>query len=257
MKTFLSTLNICLIFLTLSFFNTGCQEPIKPYGNPAASGFHLEQSDAKAIAIADSVMAKMGGRKAWDETRFISWDFFGSRQLLWDKKENRVKITSARDKYELVLNMDDDSGMLKLRDTLQTNPDSLKKYLTKGKEIWINDSYWLVMPFKLKDSGTTLKYVREDSTEAGGFADVLELTFADVGVTPENKYEVYVDKKSGLVTEWAFFPTANDSIPRFKTPWRKYKKHGQILLSEERSENYSLKPVAVLSEVKAGTFDLK
>lgn len=225
------------------------------YGNPPAPGFNEAGSDANAIAIADEVMEAMGGRKAWDETRYISWDFFGMRQLLWDKIGNRVRIVSEKDQYEMVLDMNDDSGILKLKGETQNHPDSLKKYFQKGKEIWINDAYWLVMPFKLKDSGVTLKYLRQDSTEAGRLADVLQLTFEEVGVTPENKYEVYVDKESRLVTEWAFFPTATDSIPRFKTPWRTYKKHGDILLSEDRSEKYSLKPVKVYDQLDETIFD--
>lgn len=46
------------------------------------------------------------------------------------------------------------------------------------------------MPYKLKDSGVTLKYKGEGQTEEGEPAQVLVLTFKDVGVTPQNKYEV-------------------------------------------------------------------
>ena len=50
--------------------------------NPAAEGFNLEASDEKAIALADEVMEAMGGRKNWDATRYIRWNFFGRRTLL-------------------------------------------------------------------------------------------------------------------------------------------------------------------------------
>jgi hypothetical protein len=32
--------------------------------------------------------------------------------------------------------------------------------LRKGKNWWINDAYWLVMPWKLQDPGVTLSYVK-------------------------------------------------------------------------------------------------
>ena len=38
-----------------------------------------EVSDPKAIEIANKVMAAMGGEKAWNDTRHITWNFFGVR----------------------------------------------------------------------------------------------------------------------------------------------------------------------------------
>ncbi len=49
--------------------------------NAPAEGFNAADSDTKAIAIAiaDEVMSTMGGRKNWDDTRYITWRFFGFR----------------------------------------------------------------------------------------------------------------------------------------------------------------------------------
>ncbi|MEX2336494.1 MAG: hypothetical protein WD555_04400, partial [Fulvivirga sp.] len=60
--------------------------------NPSAEGFNIEASDQKAIAIADSVMKAMGGRENYDALRYISWNFFGKRDLVWDKRAGRVRI---------------------------------------------------------------------------------------------------------------------------------------------------------------------
>ena len=71
-----------------------------------------------------------------------------------------------------------------LGDTLIDKNNPRIADLTKlGKGQWINDTYWLVMPFKLKDSGVTLKYVGDGKTQAGDDADVLAMTFKNVGVT--------------------------------------------------------------------------
>ena len=213
--------------------------------NPAAEGFNISASDQKAINIADAVMTAMGGRKNWDESRFISWDFFGSRKLWWDKHTGNVRVESQKEDYTVLVNIYDLSGKVKKNGVEISHPDSLAKYLEKGKNAWINDSYWLVMPFKLKDTGVTLKYLRQDTTQTGELADVLQLTFEKVGETPQNKYEVFVDKESRLVTQWTFYANADDPEPRFTTAWKDYKRYGKILLSGDRGNGYLLKDIKV------------
>lgn len=109
--------------------------------------------------------------------------------------------------------------------------------LTQGVNIWINDSYWLCMPFKLKDSGLKLRYLNDTlPTSSKQPAHWLELTFADVGVTPDNKYHVAIDKATHLVSEWQFFTRYDDPSPRFSTPWADYRTYGRILLSGNRGQ---------------------
>ena len=210
--------------------------------NPAAEGFNKTASDQKAIDIADEVMLACGGREQWDNTRYIAWNFFGRRMLIWDKHNGNVRINSYPDNTTYLLNVFTNEGKVKRNDVIYDHPDSLKQYVEKGKSIWINDSYWLVMPFKLKDSGVTLSYVDADTTQLGGQADVLALTFKNVGDTPDNKYLVYVGKETRLVEQWDFFTNATDSLPRFSSPWLDYQKYGNILLSSDRK-------MAKLSEI--------
>ena len=83
------------------------------------------------------------------------------------------------------------------------------------------------------------------------------MTFSKVGVTPDNKYQVWVDKKTHLVTQWAYFEKFTDEKPEFQQAWTDYKKYGQILLSSGRGkENGStLNPIQVLTTVPAGSFE--
>jgi hypothetical protein len=222
--------------------------------NPAAKGFNAAGSDAKAIAIADQVMEAMGGRKAWETTRYITWNFFGRRTLLWDKKAGRVRIDIPADNSTYIVDLNKETGLIKHKGTVMSQPDSIKKYAANAKSIWINDSYWLLMPFKLKDSGVTLKYKGEMPSEAGVLSDVLELTFAGVGRTPENRYLVYVDKQSHLVVHWQYFRNAGDEKPGMSTPWNNYQKKGQIMLSGDRGGNRQLSNVEVLTSVPKEKF---
>lgn len=204
--------------------------------NPAADGFNLSASDPKAIALADRVMEAMGGRKNWDKTRFISWNFFGSRHLTWDKWTGDVRIDYLRTKQVILLNVNTEKGRVQKNGEELTQPDSIARYVKQAKSAWINDSYWLVMPFKLKDSGVTLSYIGPEATQDNQMAEKVQLTFDKVGDTPQNKYFVWISPESGLVTQWAYFAKAENEQPNFILPWKNYQKHGSILLSGDRGE---------------------
>ncbi|WKN30049.1 hypothetical protein PZB74_13865 [Porifericola rhodea] len=225
--------------------------------NPAAEGFNEKNSDPEAIKIADEVMEAMGGRAAWDETRYLRWNFFGRRTLLWDKKTGDVRIDVPADSAIYLINVNNDEGKVLVKGQELSTNDSLQKYIEQGKKIWVNDSYWLVMPFKLKDSGVTLNYVGEDSMQNGAMADVLELRFEQVGFTPQNKYQVYVDKDERLIKQWAYYSEAQLDSPNFITPWTDYQDYNGIKLSGNRGER-GLSDIAVFDSVpRADIFTLK
>ncbi|MEO9483080.1 MAG: hypothetical protein ABJG47_06520 [Ekhidna sp.] len=221
------------------------------YNNPPAEGFNQEDSDLLATILADKAMLAMGGRKAWDDTRYLAWNFFGRRNHIWDKWTGDVRIEIPENDVTILMNINTKEGKVIRGETQMT--DSLDFYLQRGYGLWVNDSYWLVMPFKLKDSGVTLKYLREDTTLNGISADVVSLSFEDVGVTPQNVYEVWVDADSKLITQWAYYSDSTTLEPGFVTPWTDYKKYGEILLAGNRGK-YELTDIQVLDEVPEGTF---
>jgi len=221
--------------------------------NPPMKGFNAAGSDPKAIQIADSVMVAQGGRKNWDDTRYIAWTFFDVRKLLWDKKTGNVRIENLKDSTKTLVNINTVKGKVFRQGAEVTQPDSLAKYLQEGEEAWINDSFWLIMPFKLKDSGLTLKYLGEEKLATGPNTDVLQLTYKNVGVTPENKYKVYVDKQTHLVTQWAYYKNVQDMVPAFTMPWLDYQTYGKIKLSGDRGQA-KLTNIQVLDEVPETAF---
>jgi hypothetical protein len=228
------------------------------FSNPAAEGFDQANSDPAAVELADSIMVAMGGWRNWQDTRYISWNFFGFRNLVWDKYQQLARIESLRDSITYVVDLKTLSGKVWVKDQLITDTDSLNKMLQKAKSIWINDSYWLVMPFKLKDTGVTLKYLGEDTLMNGDRCNLLQLTFDDVGDTPQNKYLVYVDLKDNLVKQWAYFSTATQDSANFLRPWDNYKQYGKILLSADRSDSSGPRNVSVAQTLNAKLFtDLK
>ena len=107
---------------------------------------------------------------------------------------------------------------------------------------------------KLKDSGVTLKYVGQDTTLSGTPSDVVMLTFQNIGDTPQNKYHIWIDGETKLVSQWAYFRDANDTTSRFTLPWNDYNSYGKVLLSGNRGER-SLTEINVLKEVPEGVFE--
>lgn len=225
--------------------------------NPAAPGFNLEGSDAQAVQLADAVMESMGGRQAWDETRHVVWKFFGRRKHVWDKHTGNIRVEGVDREdgkpYVTLMNLHSKEGRAWRHGREVTDPEDLKQMLDDGEAAWINDSYWIVMPYKLKDSGVTLKYLGDADMEDGRPAEVLQLTFEDVGRTPENKYEVFVAQDSGLVEQWNFYADADDDEPRFKIPWHNWQPHGSILLSDDRGRGKHT-DVAVHTELPESVF---
>ncbi|GAB4031597.1 hypothetical protein [Spirosoma jeollabukense] len=220
------------LFLLLTGL-TGFAQSTKLTNSPTP-GFDIAGSDTRAIQIADAVMNAMGGRESWNETQLITWTFAGVRKFVWDKWSGDVRIDNLHDDQTILLNINNDKGRVFRNGDELTDPDSVAKYVKQGKQNWINDSYWLLMPFRLKEPGVTLKYLGDEVTQVGKPADVLQMTFKSGSSMPGNKYKIWVDKKSRLVTQWARYPKVTDQSPLFTLPWDDYQQHGGILLSSGR-----------------------
>lgn len=228
-----------------------CIGPAHAADNPPAPGFNAADSDPKAIALADEVMAALGGRAHWDATRYITWRFFGFRLHVWDKWTGDIRFEEGD--LTVLMNIHSKQGRAFAAGAAISDPDTLAAKLDHAYRAWINDSYWLVMPYKLKDTGVTLHYRGLEATQDSRPAQVLELTFKDVGVTPQNKYAVWIDRESRLVTQWAFYRDAADAEPRFTGPWTNWQRHGSILLSDGRGERQHTE-VAVFDELSRSVF---
>lgn len=222
---------------------------------PPEIGFNLDSSDAEAMALADEVMAAMGGYDNWKNTHYLSWNFFGRRKSLWNKWTGDVRIEVPESETIILVNVNDSTGKVSQGGKILLPSDTLcEQLLRKGITWWINDSYWLVMPFKLKDSGVTLRYLGERMTQDSTLADCMQLTFENVGLSPEHKYQVYVDKTTKLVCQWDYFDNFKNETPAFSTPWKDYQEYGKVLLSSSRGQN-ALSEIQVLETVDEKRFE--
>ena len=198
--------------------------------------------DPKAAALADEVMTALGGRDAWKKTRYLRFDFaverdgktVFSRAHTWDKWTGRYRL-EGKDKegraFVSVLNLNSKEGSA-WRDGKPLAGDEQKKQLDDAYASWVNDSYWLVMPYKMKDPGVRLAYAGEEKGE-GAEWDKLLLSFDNVGLTPKDRYWVWVNRKTRLVDRWDFILDGGKG-PASTFLWKGWRAYGGIQLAPER-----------------------
>ena len=219
------------------------------YTAPAAA------QDKKAQELAQRVMEQMGGKQGWNNTRFIAWSFRDQYQV-WDKKADRFRW--EKDSLVAIISTRTKDGKVYVAGKELQNGAEKRQLLDKAYAAWINNSYWLVMPFKLQDPGVMLQYIGEGKTMDGAAASMLQMTFEKVGLTPENKYHLWIDKKTGLVTQWAYYKNFNDKKPAFTRRWSDYKNFGTIKLASDRSNpesDFTIANIAAPKQVPTTVFN--
>jgi hypothetical protein len=108
----------------------------------------------------------------------------------------------------------------------------LRAALDEAHAWWVNDTYWLLMPYKLRDPGVNLSFAGE-AKRGGDSWDKLLLTFDSVGLTPKDKYWVFVNRTTGLVDHWEFVLNG-EKTPPVPFDWKGWKAFGGIQLADDR-----------------------
>ncbi len=224
-------------------------------------------SDPRATEIADRVMRSLGGREAWDKTRFIRFGFgterdgkFQGRTHVWDKWTGRYRVsgqTREGQPYVILMNLNSRAGRAWVGGAEVTG-DALKEQLERGYGMWVNDTYWLLMPYKLQDPGVMLTYAGEERGDGGVMYDKVKLAFDNVGLTPKDNYWVWVNRDTGLVDRWDYVLKGED-VPPTTWTWTEWKKHGDVMLAGRRfnakdNRTILLHEIAVLESVPDATF---
>ena len=198
-------------------------------------------SDPAAVALADRMLTALGGKEAWERTAYVAFDFVASRHdtvlsrrsVAWDKGTNRIKVAMKDPKgrsFQVWTDLAHKDGIV-LVDGAPADSAAKAQWLTRANAIWVNDTYWLLMPYKLHDPGVTLTDRGADST---GHGHVVELSFAKVGLTPGDHYRVHVDDKSKMVSGWEMLLQGNKDgawKPALWTGWRPF---GELTLADVR-----------------------
>ncbi len=190
-------------------------------------------SDPKAVAIADQVMKALGGRERWDRLVGVRWSFDvtvndtvrSSRRHAWDKHSGWHRVEGVNRAGVPFLYMEQQGGGDGMA-WMNSNPiegDSLAKLVKRAKLMWTNDTYWFLMPYKLRDPGVTLKY--DGAVEEGPATyDKIALSFDQVGETPGDHYWVYVNRKNHRVERWDYI-LQEQKPPAETWTWEGWEEH--------------------------------
>ncbi len=198
---------------------------------------------ATPFDVGKALWNALGGDDGWKHARYLRFDWIvereGKRVVMrshyWDRFTGRYRVDGVDEgkRYSIYFNVDTRLGQAWLDGKKVTDAVQNKKRVDDGYEAFINDSYWLLAPFKIFDPGVTLTATGDDKGPNGEACDVLKLTFANVGLTPQDIYWLYVDKKSHLVVEWKFV-LGGDNKPPTAFAWSDWRKVGPIMLASLR-----------------------
>jgi len=206
-------------------------------------------SDPRAVSIAEDMVEALGGRAAWDRARVLEWNFFGRRSHVWDKWTGDYRLEDGT--RVVLMNLNTGVGRVFEGGVEVIAAETRTKELARAKSIWINDSYWLVMPYKLLDPGVTLRDGGQRKLASGAPADVVRVEFEAVGDTPKNAYDVFVSQDTRLVAEWSYFEDRSDAEPKLSSPWSGWQEFHGIRLCGDRGPKRSITDIAVRDEPPA------
>jgi len=206
--------------------------------------------DPKAAAVAERVMAAMGGRAAFESRRLLRFDFAVERggetvavyHHWWDRPTGRYRVegkTREGKEYRAIFNIKDKAGKVWLDGSLLAGAEA-EEFLDRAHGRFINDTYWLLMPWKWLDPGVSLAYEGERELDGKRF-DVVRLSFdKGIGLTSNDRYWGLVDQGSGRMERWEYVLEKDDGSPGDEAPsvfaWTGWSDAGGGVLLSTRKE---------------------
>jgi hypothetical protein len=213
-------------------------------------------ADEKADALARELVAAMGGTAAWEKARQFQFDFVVEREEkavarfshAWDRYTGDYRLTGtdkAGAPYAVYFNVNTRQGRV-IVNGRPVEGDPASEQLQSAYERFINDTYWLLAPWKVFDPGVHRAYDAEKPCPQGGVCDVLKLSFDEnVGLTPRDLYWLWIPRDGRHLVQWQYVLNGA-SEPPTTAAWNDWKTFDGILLSLERP--MSGRPVTIRFE---------
>lgn len=193
-----------------------------------AAGAPAEETASNLPPVAVDLWKACGGDN-WSKIKEIDFNFV--------VEQDGKQLFNAAHRWNVAAMTDE----VKWKDKEGKDHDvtaNLSKPATEGEEKtafarWVNDSYWLLAPLKIRDQGVKV--------EAGGPKDMggtrmetINLSFEKVGLTPTDRYVLYIDPATKLPKAWDYIPAKGDGL---QATWEKYQTFGGLTLATEHNFN--------------------
>ena len=151
---------------------------------PLPKGKKGKEADALAIKMFNAI-----NHEAFENTEVLKWSFRNEHFYTWNKQENIVHI--SWDQYKVTLHTNQPENSEVYIDGKLSNKIEIIK---QAQDFFNNDSFWLIAPFKIFDSGTERSIVKYEDKDA------LMITYTSGGSTPGDSYLWILDEN--------YFPTS-------------------------------------------------
>jgi hypothetical protein len=175
--------------------------------------------DPKGDAIANALFKASGGEN-WRNVKRIQFTF--------NVEQDGKQILSAKHDWNVLAETDTVQWAGKTA-VARLNRAAADGESKEAFERWTNDSYWLLAPIKVLDPGVTVTAAPATVPGADEF-DVIQLKFGSVGLTPEDVYNLYVDRETHLLRRWDYMPAPGKMV---RGTWEGYQDFGGLKLSTE------------------------
>ncbi len=209
----------------------------------AAASAPAAPRDAKADAVGRELIAAMGGEAAWEKARQFRFDFVVRKagqevtrfSHAWDRYTGDYRVSGV-DKsgapYVVYFNVNSKNGKAFVNDVPAPPEDSARR-VEGAYGRFINDTYWLLAPWKIFDPGVNLAYDGEKPCPGGGACDVLRLSFENVGLTPKDVYWLWIARDPRRMLQWQYV-LGGAADPPTTAAWNGWRQLGGLTLSLEK-----------------------
>lgn len=209
----------------------------------AAVAARAAERDAKADAVGHELIAAMGGTGAWEKARQFQFDFVVVKEgkpvarfsHVWDRYTGDYRLTGTEKTgapFTVYFNLNSKTGKAFINN-VAAQGEARDKLIENAYGRFINDTYWLLAPWKIFDPGVVLTYDSERTCPDGGTCDVLKLAFENVGLTPRDVYWLWVTRDGRRMVQWQYV-LGGASEPPTTAAWKDWKPMGGILLSMDK-----------------------
>lgn len=263
----------------------GCANPQPPTGENLPAEAETPgpegpdgRSDAAAVTVAQRMLEALGGWEAWQQTRYLRFGFVVERdgepsavppQHLWDRWTGDYRVEGIRRIGEeetmgmVLFNVQTMDGSAYTRDAAgnwqAVDDDELAGWLDWGNGRFTNDTYWLLMPYKLQDPGVILESEVSETIDEVEYR-VVHLSFDNAGRSPGDQYWAFIHPETWLMERWAYILEGQEP-PRVEWAWTEWGPYGRLMLSRtkvlqdpQRQMRIIFEPLAVLESVDEEIF---
>lgn len=153
------------------------------YNEELPKGIQGEAADQ----LAQKMLVNLN-HQAYENTGYIEFTFKKRHHFKWNKAENTCEVYWKD--YKVFLDFDDASQNKVFKNETKIENDQ-DEFIKKAIDLFNNDTFWLVAPYKVFDPGTERRLVTNDQ---GGQS--LLVTYTSGGSTPGDSYLWHFDRNS-------------------------------------------------------------